>query len=53
MSHSDTISNLPTKGVLLASTSDVKNALTKLMEKLLMQFSFIQKYTTQQMEKNY
>mgnify|MGYP000066950409 FL=1 len=30
MSHSDTITNLPTKGVLLASTSDVKNAAYKI-----------------------
>ena len=30
MSHSDTIKNLPTKGVLLASTSDVKNAAYKI-----------------------
>ena len=30
MSHSDTITNLPTNGVLLASTSDVKNAAYKI-----------------------
>jgi GMP synthase (glutamine-hydrolysing) len=30
MSHSDTIKNLPTGGVLLASTSDVKNAAFKI-----------------------
>jgi GMP synthase (glutamine-hydrolysing) len=30
MSHSDTITNLPAKGVLLASTSDVKNAAYKI-----------------------
>ena len=30
MSHSDTITNLPNKGVLLASTSDVKNAAYKI-----------------------
>ena len=30
MSHSDTITNLFTKGVLLASTSDVKNAAYKI-----------------------
>ena len=40
MSHSDTIDQLPDKGILLASTEDVKNAAIVLRGKLLLEFSF-------------
>ena len=53
MSHSDTIKELPTNAVLLASTKDVENAAYKIEGKKPMLFNFIQKYIILQMENNF
>ena len=51
MSHSDTIDQLPDRGILLASTEDVKNAAYCIEGKLLLEFSFTRRFIIPPMEK--
>jgi len=53
MSHSDTIQELPTNGVLIGSTHDVKNAAYRIDGEETYAFNFIQRYIIQTMENNY
>lgn len=52
MSHSDTIKDLPTDAVLLASTHDVKMQPIRLKAKILMPFNSIRKFIIRLTENN-